>query len=490
LRFSVRRLEIITLAIFAGLSFVSARPLLEEWGVTLAFKVHGVAFMQHLRATPLRPLQYLPDDFLAALGGGRTYGFILGFFLLLACQYVVARWAITPLATDTRRWVFAVCAATLPVWPAAWLARYSAVHLNVIFLLLAFGALIRCRPKLRVRWTVLAAVATALTLATYEAVVICLLLLPVVVIMCGSTERPSLRRAAALALPILGGVALYGVYAVVAVHVAGTTGYETAGVQSRQWQTLSAAIGSLVALFKTSYLESPTALAIFFALFASVAGPAIVAMQTKAARIRWIGGFGATLVLLPLLALPYIVNIGWSADPERVLLPVSLGFVLLIAIAVTRFETPSMTTRTGAGAVVATVLALAVPLAISAYGFSETERLVIRNTASIAAAHHASRVVVRDYTGTLGDVYTLYGVPTKGGVSVFDNALKVEGAHLDAALCSPDGVDRDLPYARRLLIFPTIPRCEALPPAFAHPDLVIDVDPTYPDWSFPSEPGR
>ena len=40
-------------------------------------------------------------------------------------------------------------------------------------------------------------------------------------------------------------------------------------------------------------------------------------------------GLGAGVLLLPLMALPYIANPSWLGDPDRIGFPVSVGFVLL-----------------------------------------------------------------------------------------------------------------------------------------------------------------
>ena len=101
----------------------------------------------------------------------------------------------------------------------------------------------------------------------------------------------------------------------------------------------------------------------------------------------------------------------------------------------------------------ATVLLVTVTPAVEAYRYHQVQKEVVVNTVRIAVEHGAASVVLADYSGRLGDVYTLYP-PT------LQILLDAEGSSLLAVICTPRDVDRVDPVARRLLA-PTTPRCDA-----------------------------
>jgi len=87
----------------------------------------------------------------------------------------------------------------------------------------------------------------------------------------------------------------------------------------------------------------------------------------------------------------------------------------------------------------------------------QAENFLLSGTAVAVRDAHAKSVVVKDRTGTLGDIYTLYQ-------SAFWSALTLRGTVVTTAtLCTPIGVDRIAPVAASLGVSST-PRCEDIPP--------------------------
>jgi hypothetical protein len=79
---------------------------------------------------------------------------------------------------------------------------------------------------------------------------------------------------------------------------------------------------------------------------------------------------------------------------------------------------------------------------------------VLNQTMNLVRERQARSVVLRDFTGTLGDIFVYQ--------SVFEEALSARGLRITAILCTPLGVDRVGSVARRLGT-QTSPRCEDTP---------------------------
>jgi hypothetical protein len=472
-------------AIFA-LALFFARPLLEEWGLALFFRVHGVhSYVDLAKAFPLRPLQIFPVAFQSALFGDSTLAFAATFGLLLVAKYVALRWAVGPFLPARAAWLAACLGTVLIPWDAAWRGRYSPAQLSAVFLFVALGAILRSRGRLQPTWIAVAAISIGLMLATYQALAVCAAVLPAVVLIGlppapvprGEAVRVWIRRLAVAWLPIALGAALYGIYSLFAVHAAGTAGYEGVIVDSTTSRlSVSGAWHSLPDLYRTAYNKAPWALPLFAGILALlVAGP-ISALPDRRARAAWTLGLGAAILLLPLTSLSYIASVSYLADADRIGFPPAVGFVLLAVTALLRFGDPARYPLPPAlerqmalaiPVVAAGLLLWTLPLAKENRRNYQAEDFVLSSTARAVHDAHASSVVVKDQTGTLGDVYTLYQ-------SAFWSALALRHTVLTTAtLCTPTGVDRVAPDAAALGVSST-PRCEAVPPEKPKP-LVLQV---------------
>jgi hypothetical protein len=162
------------------------------------------------------------------------------------------------------------------------------------------------------------------------------------------------------------------------------------------------------------------------------------------------------LALLPLLALIY-VSILHLHDPERVRFPIAVGEILLtfsLLVHLSKHHSNIVNRLNGT----TIVLVLAVTSALTAFAVRKDDVLqqeVITQASSIVKDYKPKTLVVRDMTGTLGDVYSLYQ-------TVLQDALFVDAnENISAIICTPLSVDRLHPIANRFQIAST-PRCEDL----------------------------
>ena len=336
-------------AIFA-MALYFARPLLEEWGLALYFRVHGVdSYVDLAGEFPLRPLQIAPSALQSALFGEGSLAFAVTFGLLLVAKYVALRWAVGPFLPARVAWLAACMGTVLIPWSAAWRGRFGPAELSAVFLFVALGAVLRSRGQGRVKWIVVAGVAIGLMLATYQALAVCAALLPVVALVGlpppavarNEAVRVWIRRVAIAWSPIALGAALYGVYCLLAVDAAGSAGYEGVIVDSTTSRlSLSGAWSSIPDLYRTAYNDAPWALPLFAGILALLVGGPISTLPGSRARIAWTAGLGAAIVLLPFTSLAYVASVAYLADADRVGFPIAVGFVLLTVTALLRFGDP------------------------------------------------------------------------------------------------------------------------------------------------------
>ena len=457
-------LELGTVAVVVVLALAFARPLLEEWGLTLQWRHLGPwHYWTQAQVHILRPLEPVPSWLNAQLGG-TTLSLACGFAILLVAKYLAARWAVAPVLGRQGQWVVATMATVLLAWPGEWRMRFSPAQFSMVFFLLALGAVVRARDRWRWRWFALGAGGVLLMLLSYQALLVCAAALPLVALF--ATAGPVARSRGELArvlgrtaAPVAVGFALYAIYAEIAKASQHGASYEEAIYNSGgALRTLGGLRDALADLYRTTYLESTTTLALFAGFTLLLAGPALLAPASRRALVQRLAVPATALAALPLLGGAYVFNLGHRIDPDRVMFPVSVGFLLLAVVMLVRHRSESATRPSWvwAGSVVAVLLISTGLDARLRYRDYEALDSVATATANAAERTHATRVVLRDYSGTLGDLYRLYP-PTLSLV------LAVRDVPVKAELCIPDGVDRIHPAARRSGEEST-PRCEELPP--------------------------
>jgi hypothetical protein len=467
-----------------ALSLAFARPLVEEWALSNYWHTYGVDhYFALARAWPIRPLQAVPSALAWVIGGRAVVGYAVAFALVLAAKYLAMRWAVGAYLTAQATWLAATMALVLLPWVALWRMRYAAVGLAAALLFVALGALLRNGDRLTIRWTAIGAVATALMLAAYQGPAACSLVLPFVVVAGLSGRegpRPGLVRRWLVAFaPIAGGFVLYAMYSALIVQVVGNAGYEgrVAGANAHPLDPMQY-VHDVRWLYGTAYGLVPSTLPMLLGLLLAVLGPVVSAVPVRASQLRWAAGLGAGVVLLPLLGLSYAALPALLLDPDRVSFAVGAGFTLVTVTALLRFApsdgSPSVPAaprplgRLVVPGIVAGLLVWSLLLGNENRRQFEVQDSVATQAAHAVTAAGATTVMLKDWSGRLGDVYSLYP-------SIAFPAIVAHGANglTKAVLCTPPGVERYTPTARQLR-WPTTERCDKVPPITPEP-LRLDV---------------
>jgi len=229
-------------------------------------------------------------------------------------------------------------------------------------------------------------------------------------------------------------------------------------------------VHALKPLYNTAYVQAPWTIPLFVFVLLSLAGLKIADLAERR-RYLWAIGTGLALASLPLVSLPYFAKSALLQDPDRVGFPLSVGFVLLVTVLLLRFpldDQPMAAVLISSGAVLALLLATTAQAYTSDRDY-RLEDAVLTATQRFASAEGATSVVVRDYSGRLGDLYSLYD-------GDFQAALTARGSAIDSAvLCTPvDGGQSDV--VARTLPLSVVPRCKAAK-ELPRTTLVLDVLP-------------
>jgi hypothetical protein len=459
-------IELLTILILLALTFWSVGPLIEEWGLFRAFNENGLAYFQTFAPSiPMRPLHLVAYAFQWLIGGGHTVGVALGTAILMVVRYFVARWAVSPFFGGYERWMLAVLAATLVFWPGTWMGRYGSAQLSAILFFVALGFSIRLYNRWSIKWVVGSAVSVALLLAIYQGLTLCLLAIPLVSLfwnhenVTGSAARKlRLFSSIRISIAIGAGFFLYGVYWVVVSSKFGSSGYEGAlASDSSRLLTVTGLSAHIKAAYVTAFGQDTYLLPFLLGLAFFMTWGALQDFNTLPAKI-----FGAALVFLFVCLLPFLsmiyVNVLHIRDLDRVYYPVSVGFVLACVSLLARFRKNRSVNDAllRCSIVVAVILVSSVVVAHGVRHYVQLQRSVIGQTWAALGTTNVSTVLVRDTTGTLGDVYTFLS-------STLGDASTVLGRKLSADICTPLAVDRLHPVAQRFPIT-TTPRCEDLLP--------------------------
>ena len=461
-------LEIATLMVLVSLALAFARPQLEGWGVLEAFRVAGIegGFKQFFHGAPARMLEPVPLAIAWVLGHGAIWALALVYGFELAAKYVTARWAVSPLVRGANGWVVATLAAVMLPWAGAWHGHNMAQQLAAVFMLVALGASLRLRERVRIGWLVLGTAGVLLSLLTYEALVLCALALPLVVLFSSRGPlRSSVRPAVRSALPAIFGIIIYSIFYYLAQSLIVSKVYHEILLSGPQ--ALKTPMKVLKYLYSTTYVDFPLTTTLLVAVVAWLVGSAVLALPDRKERKTSIVAIAVTFVMLPLLSLIYAVNFYFLSDIERLGFPLGFGFLLLCVTVLARFSPPDQR-LSGGLVVVAAMLVWAGADAYKSYRPYELQRNVLDQTKALVRESNAHFVLLRDWTGTLGDYYTFL-VP-----GTLQQAMGVEGVPINIGLCTPEGVDRVHPQMRKFQGGSGVPRCETLPPA-SQPQLVLDL---------------
>ncbi|MBE1159146.1 hypothetical protein [Dyella acidiphila] len=462
------RLELLTLCVLMVIAFACVGPLLEEWGLLLAFHDYGLGYIATGFFHTMRPLHLIAYATQWVLGAGHhpRLGVAAATAVFLLLRYFAARWAVSPLLTGHGRWVISTMAAVLVPWDGAWLGRYAPSQLSAVFFFLAFGCVIRLYPRWSVRWGAMCALCVLLLLATYQGLFLCIAVAPFAILSLrgegvdgraetfATTINSMVRMYAAIAL---GGV-VYGLYWLVISHVLGADLYEeNIASGSGSLFTLPAVIAHVKAVVVTSYVKQPTVLPLLFAAIGMLCWPGMEKLEQRSLQWRVMLLALLCLVLMPLLGLVYVDALHLN-DPQRITFPLSAGAVLLAFALLNFFSRRRMQAVNAVnGSMVVLILLINCGFLGNAVRQDAVlQRNVITQALNVVKAHKSRTLVIEDMTGQLGDVYTLYQ-------HTLSQALGASGTEgVEATICTPLSVDRIDPVARRFPISST-PRCEDLP---------------------------
>lgn len=459
--------EVVTVLALLALAFWSVGPLIEEWGLLRAFNEHGLSYLQTFAPSiPMRPLHLTAYALQWLLGNGHVIGVALGTSLLLVVRYFVVRWAVSPILFGYDRWVAAVLGATLVFWPGVWLGRYGSAQLSAILFFVALGFSVRLYQRWSTVWAIGCAVSVALMLAMYQGLTLCLAAIPLASLLWGRVGSANKTRvidriisSGRVCIPLGVGFVLYGIYCLVVSSKLGNSGYEGAlAADSARLLTLAGFLTHAKSAYLTAFGKEAHLLPMLLVLSFFICGRALGKIESPRTRLYESALVFLLVCSLPLLSMIY-VNVLHIGDVDRVLFPVSAGFVLLGITLLGRYRSnvPGSLAPFDASVVVAVVLVSSVLIAHGVKQYVELQRSVIAQTWAATASSGSELVLIQDTTGTLGDVYTFLG-PTLGDAST------VLGRKLTANICTPLSVDRLHPVAQRFPIT-TTPRCEELPPA-------------------------
>lgn len=454
-------LELGTLAALFLIVLWSSGALLEEWGVLNAFNTKGMGYyVSFFPVIVLRPLHLIPYALQWLLGNGHPSGVSLSLGVLLVLRYAAARWAVSPLVTGYGRWVLSTVAAVLFPWAGVWLGRFCSAQMSAVFFLLVFGFSVR----LFSRWSIIHFIALIfcmnLLLMTYQGLAICLLAIPVSLLLVdcfqgkkehGRAQFISFLRPFA---SILCGFLLYALYHVFITRIFGNSGYEAdLSTDISRLLTFSGFITHVAAAFHTAYGIQPLVLPLFMAIL-FISGCQDISYIHSFKNKYFLASIFIILIILPLLSIIYISELH-IRDPERVLYPVSMGFFLVMFMFLS-VNGKIMYEYILSGKLAASVIIIATVFicSLSFRNYKNVQYEFLTLLTDIVKKRNIPSVIVRDYTGTLGDVYTFLP-PT------LTDAMAVSGIAVPADICTPANVDRKHPLAQRYPIKST-ERCEEL----------------------------
>jgi hypothetical protein len=446
----------------------AGRPMLEGWAHLLNFQQGGIQASISITA---RALEQLPIGIGWLLGNGTVCGLVAAFTLITLSKYFAARWAIHPLIKGPFLWVLATLAVIILPWDEQWYAHNLSAQFASLCLFITLGACIRLRHHFSLKYFLIALFSFIISLLTYEALMLCALLIPITIIF--SDDQP-LRFKKPLFFrtltPVILGLIIYLMfYFWTQSYNAGMTYHEQllSGPQPIKYPF------KLIAyLYYTTYFHSAWTYPFLMLFVLALIGPVILT-QTNSKRLNLqLFTLGSILLLLPLVSLIYAVNFYFLSDLERACLPVGFAFFLFSFTSVARFSPHSDEAHYAISFVLVTALLIGTMInAYTAYQPYRLQRSVLNQIEPILKKNKAQSVLVRDWTGRLGDRYTFQYASTLG------NALVLEGVSMPVNqlyLCTPDEVDRIHPMMEKIEGHTQIPHCSKLT-IETNPTFVIDV---------------
>lgn len=452
-------LEALTLLILLTVYVLwGGRPVLEGWAHLLNFQQMGLKAFVEMSS---RPLEQVPIGIGWILGHGRVYGLVAAFVIITLSKYFVARWAIRPLINGVFLWVLATLATIMIPWNEQWYAHNLSAQFASLSMFITLGACIRLRHYFSYKYFFIALIALLLSLLTYEALILCALAIPLAIIFSNNNLlNVKIKSFFFCISPIITAFILYGIFYFLIQNASEGMTYHQQLLSGPQ--PIKYPFKLIAYLYYTTYFHEAWTYPFLMLFIMALVGPALLKQNENNIRGLSIQLFalGTILLLLPLLSLIYAVNFYFLSDLERACLPVGFGFFLFAFSAVARFLPSSDKTHLSISFIL--VLALLIGTMVNAYNAYNPYRLqrsVLNQMEPILKTNKAQTILVRDWTGRLGDRYTFQYMNTLG------NALILEGISFSINqfyLCTQDKVDRIHPMMEKVEGHTQIPRCSEL----------------------------
>lgn len=404
----------------------------------------GLAEMLGAPGLAGRPFHLVPAavGLLLSNGGYTGMWFVLG--LVAGGQVLAATWALRPVVFPlSLRLGIAATVAFHPWWPAGDILRFMPAQVAVLIFIVWVGVLVRFTAVPRLPAGLLLVVLPVAAMLTYQALVAVYPVMILVVSVALQRNRPGIVKAA-----ILSGFGLlialtYSVFVVPALFPGS---YESVLLEAGGgW------INAVPAILTTLVREAAPVVIAAAALAIATIG--LLWMKSIPLHIGLIV-FGI-LVISPGAALVFSAQPLHLNDPERVAHPIGVMiWAALVLIAASARSRHFSAASVGASLAAISILA-ATPALFVWQHFANLQGELIRAVESVSIdVEDGTRVVVADYSGIYGDVYTLF--PPH-----LSFALAVEsGRFVATEICTPAGVVRDHPYASRFPLV-TTPDCSA-----------------------------
>lgn len=406
------------------LAVIFVRPQIEGWSISRnflearaesSFAVLRYMYLYSAGQFP-RVLEILPMALGSLLAGGAPIGWGLAYGAILVAKYFATKWALGIFLPPRRVIVLSILAVVMIPWEGQWREHNVPMQAAALFMILAVGTILRFRDEPTFRWAVLTPFWLTLSLASYEALIVVSMALPIVAVLApGKSARPAVlaRTLPLVLIPVT-------MFAAISAYLMMAPGSRISGLINFPHHPYDYMGDALKLLYSTALLQSSMTL---------VALPLYVFTLSEASdrkdRQRLIALAIFILCLLPLSAAPFMTSYPYLNDVERVGLPVGFGFFLLCTLI-------SLVAKAEIRSSVAMILVSCTTLAAgtNAYAswrpYGEFQRPVLDQVKRLLKTEEGKRVIVRDMTNRLGDVFTFQHQVT------FRDALRVSG--VDATL--------------------------------------------------------
>lgn len=396
--------SVFAVAVLFIISLIFVRPQIEEWPVSYTFIIERAkspwAVMRYMIEYSYvqfpRVLEVFPMTLGAMIAKGAPIGWGITYGLILIAKYFAAKWALGKRLAPRQIEVISILAVVMVPWEGQWRGHNVPMQTATLFMILGVGAILRCRDEWDLRWAVLTSIFIAMSIASYEALLIIALVLPIMAVLSpgNASWRSTLARTFPLALvPI-------GLWAGITIYMLMTKGSRWVGVIGFHERPLDNVVDALKLLYSTSLLQSSmTLIALPLYIFL------LCENSNRVDRYKLFSLASILLLLLPLAAAPFLSSYPYLKDEERVGIPIGFGFFMLCTL-MCLISKVELRRSTAIALISCTVLCATANAFASWRPYGEIQRPVLNQVKDFVAKEPGRRFLVRDGTNRMGDVFT------------------------------------------------------------------------------------